>query len=103
MEGLLFKSLIALSAAVAVLASNVVPAYAASPGYCQHFAEEAVRQFHRYQSFPDCFHGEDWRWNASRSRHYNWCLGASINTARAQESRRATLLRQCSFLAYGHY
>jgi hypothetical protein len=103
MEGLLFKSLIALSAAVAVLASNVVPSYAASPGYCQYFAKEAVRQFHRYHSIPDCFHGEDWRWNASWSRHYNWCLGAPINTARAQESRRATLLRQCSFLAYGHY
>jgi hypothetical protein len=98
----MYRSVITLAMAISI-ASIGVPSYAASPGYCQSYANQAVRQFHRYQSIPDCFHGADRRWSANWSRHYSWCIGASVATARAQAGHRGTLLRQCSFLAYGHY
>ncbi len=97
------RSLIALMAMAFGLVFTAVPCFAASLGYCENYANQAVSQYHRYKSIPYCFHGADWRWNANWSRQYNWCLSVPINQAHFEASHRSLTLRQCNFLAFGHY
>jgi hypothetical protein len=95
------RKIIALAAAIGI-ASFAVPASAANPGYCEHYASQAVWQFHRNESIPGCFHGANARWNANWAGHYNWCLGAPFEAARAEDSYRGARLHEC-MAAAGQY
>jgi hypothetical protein len=88
----------------ALLAAAISPsaAPAAAPGYCHHYADLAVWQFHRNMSIPGCFKGADMRWNGNWTQHYQWCLGAAYGEARSEDAYRGTRLHQCNMGAYGH-
>ena len=77
-------------------------ASAAPAGYCHHYADLAVAQLHWNQAVPGCFKGYDNRWNADWSRHYDWCLSADWNEARAEDSYRGGRIHQCRMNAWGH-
>ena len=96
------SAILMFGAAMVGAALAGTPAQAADPGYCRHYADLAVFQFHRNQSIPGCFHGADGRWNADWQNHYNWCLGASWEAARAEDAYRGGRLHECNFRAYGN-
>jgi len=90
-------------AAVFVASSMLGPAaHAADPGYCAHYASQAIWQFNRNRSIPGCFHGADGRWNANYDVHYGWCISAPYEAVRAEDAYRGERLHECSFRAYGH-
>jgi hypothetical protein len=101
-EGFLKRIVMALAAAAIGTLCLGAPAIAAPPAYCQHYAQQAVWQFHRNQSIPGCFHGANAVWSPDWAHHYDWCLGAPIEQARAGDTQRGDRLHQCSFEAYGH-
>jgi len=98
----LLKSLMTMTAGAAAALLTAFPTLAASPAYCAHYADQAVWQFHRNERIPGCFKGADARWNPDWRHHYDWCLGAPFETARAEDAYRGAVLVQCSMAAFGH-
>jgi hypothetical protein len=97
------KSLSIVAVVLAVSQASTPVAHAADPGYCQHYASQAVWQYNRNRSIPGCFHGADGRWHANFDVHYGWCVTAPYEAVRAEDSYRGERLHECSFRAYGHY
>ena len=91
---------IAFALAALVAATS---AQAANPGYCHHYADLAVWQFHKTESIPGCFRGADLRWNANWEGHYAWCLGADWAAARTEDDIRGHHLHECNMAAFGHW
>jgi hypothetical protein len=99
----MLKHFIAISAALASIGAGTFAADAADPGYCQHYASQAVWQYNRNRSIPGCFQGADGRWHANYGVHYGWCVSAPLDAVRAEDSYRGDRLHECMFRAYGHY
>src|SRR5579875_1209329 len=72
----------------------VAPAEAAPPGYCHHYADLAVWQFHRAMA-GGCIDGPNLRWQANWNAHYSWCLGAPYGAARHEDDLRGGRLHAC--------
>lgn len=91
-----------LAGALLSTSANVSVARAADPGYCKHYAELAIWQYHRSQQIPNCYQGDNAVWVPNFPHHYDWCLGVSWEEAQRGEAIRGNRLRQCSMTAYGH-
>jgi opacity protein-like surface antigen len=87
------KSLLAVAALAAAV---IVPAasQAAAPGYCHHYADLAVWQYHRAMEHG-CIGGPSLRWNGNWDGHYSWCLGADYWAARHEDDIRGHRLHEC--------
>jgi hypothetical protein len=71
-------------------------AKAADPGFCRDYAATAVRQFNAAFSVPRCRGGMNGpRWSPEFHIHYDWCLGAPYNAARAEEQARGNYIYGC--------
>jgi hypothetical protein len=71
-------------------------AKAADPGFCRDYAATAVRQFNAAFSVPRCRGGMNGpRWSPEFHIHYDWCLGAPYNAARAEEAGRGNYIYGC--------
>jgi hypothetical protein len=80
-----------------VLAAAPVPAHAADPPFCRQYARAALVQARGALASPDCgarLTGA--RWSAEFSVQYEWCLGASPETAAAEREARARALKGCT-------
>ena len=88
--------------AIAVVAIFSAHAEAADPGYCKHYAEQAIWQYNRSLKIPNCYQGDNAVWVPNFDHHYQWCLGVPYEQARAGDDMRGRRLHQCSMAAYGH-
>jgi hypothetical protein len=88
--------------AIAALAVFALPASAASPEYCKHYADLALWQYHKSQTIPNCYQGDTAVWSPNFEHHYQWCLGVPERQARAGDKTRGERLHQCNMSAYGH-
>ena len=59
------------------------PASAASPGFCQTYADNAPQQYHHARATPGCYKRTSNLWHAIRPRHFAWCLSVHPAAARA--------------------
>src|ERR1700690_3123075 len=77
------------------LMSGLTDARAADPGFCRQFAKAAISQVRGALADPRCGAGvQGVRWSTDFSVHYEWCLGASLEAARAESDARAGEMRR---------
>ena len=80
-----------------LLLSGLTDARAADPGFCRQYAKAALGQVRAALADPRC--GADVQgvgWSTDFSVHYEWCLGASLDTAGAERDARTRYLRACA-------
>jgi hypothetical protein len=81
----------------AFLLSGLTDARASDPGLCRQYAKVALGQVRAALADPRCGAGvQGVRWSTDFSVHYEWCLGASLEAARAESDARARYLRACT-------
>jgi hypothetical protein len=79
------------------LLSGLTDARAADPGFCRQYAKAALGQVHTALADPRCGAGvQGVGWSTDFSVHYEWCLGASLDTAGAERDARTRYLRACA-------
>jgi hypothetical protein len=85
-----------LLAAAAFSAAALSPgiSQAANPGFCHHYADVAVRQFH-HAIETGCIGGPNVRWHGNWDTHYSWCLGADYAAAEHEDEIRGHHLHEC--------
>ncbi len=98
----MLKSIAGVAVAAAGLALISFAADAAPPDYCHHYADQALWQYHKSQTIPNCYQGDNAVWTLDWAHHYNWCLGVPIEQAREGDNLRGRRLHECSMAAYGH-
>jgi len=79
------------------LGMQINSARAADPAFCRPYARAALVQVRGALASPHCGSGlQGARWSAEFSVHYEWCLGASPETAGAERDARTKYLRGCT-------
>ncbi len=68
-------------------------AHAAPPGFCERYAESAVRQNERNHRW-DCGYA-GLRWHGWEKAHYKWCRNVSKGVAREGRRHRRWMLERC--------
>jgi hypothetical protein len=67
-----------------------------SPDFCQRYAQSAVAEYYRANSFPACGHPAGPRWHGNFQVHYDWCVQVPYRDVESEANARHTLLNACA-------
>ncbi len=70
-------------------------AQAAPEGFCRDYATAAVRQVELSREIPACNRGVGPRWTMDYRVHFDWCMGADMQTVVAERQARTNWIRTC--------
>ena len=93
------RSVLCVTAALAVGGSVAVTADAADDSFCRDYARAAVNQFRTAEKYGRCEHhlrDEGSRWSNNYRAHYDWCRGVRREAAWEERNARKYALERCA-------